>query len=116
MRAKGSIPRVAGRHDDDHARVHETIHFDAQRALAAREPLGFKVVADAEVDAMNQQTAAVSVDLLDLGDGGDDVAYLAVPVLVEHSHADQLAGGRHGYDSLDVQLLIGNLALLVAIA
>ena len=48
-----AVAGVAGGHDDHHARAHELVHLDADRALSAREPLGLEVVADADVDAVD---------------------------------------------------------------
>ena len=69
-----AVAGVARRDHDHHARSHEPIDLDAQRALAAGEPLGLEVVADAHVDAVDAQPPAVAVDLLNVLDRRDEIA------------------------------------------
>ena len=66
------IAGVAGRDDDHDARPDEAIDFDAQRALAAREPFRLEVVADAQVHAVHEQPPAVAVEPLDVLERRDD--------------------------------------------
>ena len=79
-RLREAVAGVAGGDDHHHAAPHEPIDLDAQRALAAGEPLRLEVVADAHVDAVNLQPASVAVDLLNRRDGGDQVARRALSV------------------------------------
>ena len=65
-RLQRAVAGVAGRDDHHDAGLDEPIDFDAQRALAAGEPFGLEVVAEAHVHAVNEQAAAVAVDLLDV--------------------------------------------------
>ena len=61
--------------DDDHdAGPHEPIDFDAERTLAAREPLGLEVVADTQVHAVHQQPSSVAVEALDVLQCGNDAS------------------------------------------
>ena len=96
--ALNAVAGVAGGDDDDDATPHEAIDLDAERALAAREPLGLEVVPDAQVHAVNQHAAAVAVDLLNSLEGLNDAARPPVSLFVEHLHADDLAARRHARD------------------
>ena len=89
---------LPGRDHDDDAGLDEAVDFDAERALAAGKPFGLEVVADAHIHAVNEQPAAVAVDLLDMADRGDEIADRALPVLIEHAQAHELALRRHAAD------------------
>ena len=92
------VAGVAGGDDDDDAAADQPVDLDAQRALPAREPLRVEVVAEAEVDAVDAQAAAVVVDLLDRVERGEDGAGAADPVVVEHLVADDGALRRDAGD------------------
>ena len=49
-----TVTGIAGSDDDDDPRFHEPFDLDAQRALAARKPLGLEIVPDTQVDAVNR--------------------------------------------------------------
>src|SRR5215475_75021 len=97
-----AVAGVPGRHHHDHARPHEAIDFDAQRALPAREPLGLEVVTDAHVDAVHPDPATVSVELLDVLQGGDQIAGKSLAVVIQHLEAEDLALRRHPGNDPDV--------------
>ncbi len=97
-----AVARVAGGDHHDHAGLHQPIDLDAERALAAGEPLRLEIVAEAHVDAVDEQAAAVAVDLLHVVDGRDQIADRAFAVLIEHPQADQLASRRHAADALQL--------------
>ena len=75
--------------------------------------LGLEVVADAHVDAVDPDVAAVAVDLLDLLARGDEVAHRPFAVLVQDLEADQLARRRHARDGFDLGVVVDHLAPLV---
>ena len=103
---QGAVPGIAcGDHDDD-AGLDQAIDLHAKRALAARKPFGLEVITDAHVDALNQQTAAIPVDFLDVVDGGDEVAHRAFAIFIEHAQAHELAPGRHAADPFQPRFLV----------
>ena len=105
-RLQRAVAGVAGGDDHHDAALHEPVDLDAERALAARKPLGLEIVAEAHVHAVDEQPAAVAVHLLDVRDGGDEVAHGAFAVLVEHAQAHQLALRRHAADAVQPRLLV----------
>src|SRR5206468_6395470 len=65
---------------------------------------------------MDAYSAAVAVDLLDLLDGGDEAAGLAVSGIVEHLETEELALRRHPRDRRQLHLVVGDVAVFVAMA
>src|SRR6266545_2194740 len=109
-----AIAGVAGRHYHHDPGADQLVDLDAQGALAAGEPLRLKVVADTHVDPVHPQAAAVAVELLDVLDGGDEVAGRPGAVLVEYLEAEELAPWGHAGDLVKVDHVVGHLAVLVA--
>ena len=86
-----AVARVAGGDHDDDAGFHQAIDLDAERALAAREPLRLEVISEAHVHAVDEQPPSLAVDLLHVVDRGDEIAHRAFAVLIEHAQANELA-------------------------
>ena len=55
-----AVAGIAGGDHDDDAGFHQAIDLDAERALAAGEPLRLEVVAEAHVHAVDEQAAGRS--------------------------------------------------------
>jgi hypothetical protein len=64
---------------------------------------------------VNSDAAAVAVDLLDLLDGGDEIACLALAVVTQHFEAEQLRLRRHTRYGVEFERVRGHLAFLVTV-
>src|SRR5262249_20145720 len=90
-----AIACISGGHHHHHARFDEAVDLDAERTLTASKPFWLKVVSDTHVDTVNPNAPAVTIDLLYLLDGGDQIARLAFAVVTQHFQAEELGLRRH---------------------
>lgn len=88
--ARGQIERsvtsISGGDDNDNSGADQPFHFHTERTLTAGEPLGFKTMAQAQIDAMNVKPSAIAVDFLNVVKRADNVTDLSLAVLIEDSY------------------------------
>ena len=93
-RGHAPVARVAGGDDDDYAAFHEPIDLGTEWALPRRKPSGVERITQAQVQPVNLNVAAVVVDLLDVADRGQQIAYVSAPLGAQDLKADKFTVAR----------------------
>src|SRR5207247_3181873 len=110
-----TLSRITRRDHNRDTLLYQSVHFDTNRTLAARKPLCIEIIAQAEIHPMDNNFASVAVDLLDVLECGNGVAYRIARLARNDLVANELALRSHAHHRRHVLLSEGHLACRIAL-